>query len=277
MNMGMMSHSTPVGKVEKVEGHPLYKTWIAGLMSGDWGLSINYTIGEKSDTIIGATFSVSEIPADEKWIQSFGSKLYASIANPQSYTNGGVQTLKAYINQNVVATQPYQVVEGGYKIVVTPNFGATTLPVDTLLWNAEKGIYEGRSVIFSEEGLWTLYFKVLNAETNELIADGGDNGTDSNRFWKINVESGEETAIKQILNESDVKVYPTVTTGDVTVKIPVDAKVEVVNLNGQRLQSRTITGNTPLTLNLSDNGKGLYLISVKTVNGEVITRKVVVK
>jgi hypothetical protein len=276
MDMGMMKHSTPTGKVEKVDGQPLYKTWIAGLMDGDWELGFDYTIGENSGKISGAVFSVSGIPAGQKWIQSFGTKLYASIAYPQTYTDGGAQVLKAYINRNVVGTEPYQVVEGGYKIVVTPQFGTTTLPADTLLWKASKGIYEGKSVIFSEEGLWTLYFKALDATTNALIEGGGDNGTESNRFWKINVEHGD-TGNNPITGNLDVKVYPTITTGKVTVNVPVDAQVDVFSLSGQRLQSRAATGNTPLTLTLSNNGKGWYLISIKTVNGEVITRKVVLK
>jgi hypothetical protein len=277
MDMGM-SHSTPVGKVEKVEnveGQSLYTTWIAGLMGGDWELGFDYTIGEKSGTIEGTTFPVSKASAGQKGIQSFGAKLYASIAYPQSYIEGGAQVLKAYINRNVVGTEPYQIVEGGYKIVVTPNLDTTTLPADTLLWNAQKGIYEGQSVVFSEGGLWTLYFKVLDAQTNELIENGGDNGTESNRFWKINVKSGEATGIKPIINNSDVKVYPTFTTGVITVEAPVGAQVNVFSISGQRLQRRTATTHAPLTLNLT--GKGFYLINIQTIQGEVITRKVVVK
>jgi hypothetical protein len=38
-------HSTPVGKVEKVEGKALYKTWFSFLTSGTWSLGFNYTIG----------------------------------------------------------------------------------------------------------------------------------------------------------------------------------------------------------------------------------------
>ncbi|MDR0542447.1 MAG: T9SS type A sorting domain-containing protein, partial [Dysgonamonadaceae bacterium] len=275
MDMGSMSHSTPIGKVEKVEGQPLYKTWIAGLMDGDWELAFGYVIEGTPGKITGAAFAVTPNPEGVKWIQSFGTRLYASIAYPQSYTDEGAQVLQAYINRNEVGTEPYQIVEGGYKIVVTPNFGATTLPVDTLLWNAEKGIYEGNSVTFTEEGLWTLYFKVLDAATNELITGGGSDGTESNRFWKINVVDGSGAGIRQITGGSEVKVYPTLTQGDVTVEVPADATVNVFAINGERLQSHNAKAAAPLTLNISR--KGLYLINIQTVTGEVVTRKVIVK
>ncbi len=52
MDMGMMKHSSPVGKVEKVAGKALYRTWISFLMSssqgGSWSLSFDYTIGKGS-------------------------------------------------------------------------------------------------------------------------------------------------------------------------------------------------------------------------------------
>jgi len=41
---GLTKHSTPVGKIEKVDSI-LYKTWFSFLTSGTWSLSFNYTIG----------------------------------------------------------------------------------------------------------------------------------------------------------------------------------------------------------------------------------------
>jgi hypothetical protein len=271
MDMGTMSHSTPVGKVEKVNGKPLYKTWFAGLMDGDWELAFDYSIEETAGKIVGASLFVSEVPAGQKWIQSFNSKYYASIAYPQSYEKGS-QTLQAYINEKIVGTDPYLIVEGGYKIVVTPTFGTIVLPAVTLLWNVEKGIYEG-NVNFSEEGLSTLYFKILNAENDALVA--GDNGTDSNLKWIINVAYGGDTGIRQTITDSEVKVYPTLTQGDVTVLAPFDAKVSVISINGQGLQNSTVAANIPLHLNI--RGKGLYLINIQAANGEVITRKIIAK
>jgi hypothetical protein len=271
MDMGTMSHSTPVGKVEKVDGKPLYKTWFAGLMDGDWELAFDYSIEETAGKIAGASLFVSEIPAGQKWIQSFNSKYYASIAYPQSYAEGS-QTLQAYINEKIVGTDPYLIVEGAYKIVVTPTFGTTVLPSVTLLWNVEKGIYEG-NVNFSEEGLSTLYIKILNAENDALVA--GDNGTDSNLKWIINVACGDDTGIRQTLTDSEVKVYPTLTQGDVRVVAPANAVVNVISRNGQVLQSRNAIANVPLNLYIKE--KGLYLINIQTVNGEALTRKIIVK
>ncbi|GHU66744.1 hypothetical protein FACS189413_00270 [Bacteroidia bacterium] len=51
MNMGAMKHSTPIGKVEKVEGKALYKTWFSFLMAGSWILDINYTTNDLTEVI----------------------------------------------------------------------------------------------------------------------------------------------------------------------------------------------------------------------------------
>ncbi|MDR1938880.1 MAG: T9SS type A sorting domain-containing protein [Tannerellaceae bacterium] len=278
MPMSGNKHSTPVGKVTKVDGKPLHRTWFSflmytGQMNGSWSLDFDYSIGHETGKIAGAAPQVEPYPEGVKGIQSFNSKYYASIANPLSYV-GGAQTLQAYINENVVGTEPYQIVEGGYKIVLTPQYGTTVSPAVTLLWNTAKGIYEG-AVNFNEEGLWTLYFKVLDAHTDALVA--GANGTESTLTWKINVGSGGgvPSSISPVAAGTQVQVYPALTQGDVTVEVPIDATVSVFNLSGQRLLNSVAYAGTPLTLNLSRYSKGFYLISIRTASGETITRKVV--
>ena len=282
MDMGMSKHSTPVGKVEKADGKPLYKTWIAflmysGQMGGTWSLDFDYTIGVTSGKIIGAVPNVTDVPAGQKWIQAFNSVYYASLAYPQSYVDDD-QTLQVYINLRSDVLQPYQIVEGGYKFVVTPwmvdmGHGSETKPTVTLLWNAEKGVYEGESN-FGMEGDWRLYFKVLDAETDALVA--GADGAESTLYWDIVVKHNDGfSGIQPIDNGSEVKVYPTLTQGDVTVVVSVDATVNVFNSGGQHLQSHVAAAHTPLRLNIG--GKGLYLISIQAANGDAVTRKVIVR
>ncbi|KAA6300482.1 MAG: hypothetical protein EZS26_003372 [Candidatus Ordinivivax streblomastigis] len=191
MSMDMSKHSIPVGKVEKVNGKPLYKTWFAflmytGQMGGTWALDFDYTIGKTASKITGAVLSVIDVPTGQKWIQSFNSNYYASIAYPHSYVKGK-QTLSAYINRKIESTNPYLIEEGGYKIVVTPypeTIGHGTSPeTATLVWNAEKGIYEG-DVTFLTQGNRRLYLNILDTEGTPVA---GDNGTESTLYWDITV------------------------------------------------------------------------------------------
>ncbi|MDR2086173.1 MAG: T9SS type A sorting domain-containing protein [Dysgonamonadaceae bacterium] len=277
MDMGEHKHSTPVGAVEKVAGKPLYKTWFAflmysGQMGGTWALDFEYTIGETTGKIEGAVPQVEDYPAGQKWIQAFNSNYYASIAHPRSYAEG-LQTLQAYINERVTSTDPYPIVDGGYKIVVTPQQETTVLPAATLVWNDEKDVYEG-TVNFTSEGLWTLYLKVLDAGNDALVA--GADGVESALSWKINVSKGG-TGLQSIAGHSPVKVYPTISNGVFTVETATNADIDVFNLHGQRLQRHVASAGTPLPIDLSNYGKGRYLISVKTGSGEVVNRKVIVK
>ena len=189
----------------------------------------------------------------------------------------GDRLLQVYINLNADVLQPYQIVEGGYKIVVTPwmesmGHGSETRPTATLLWNAEKGVYEGEAN-FGMEGDWRLYFKVIDAETDAPVA--GADGIESALYWDIVVNCDDGSGIRPVGDGPDVKVYPTLTQGEVTVVAPFDATVGIVNLSGQRLQSRTAAAHTPLHLHIG--GKGLYLINIQAANGDAVTRKVIVK
>jgi hypothetical protein len=184
--------------------------------------------------------------------------------------------LQAYVNRRTDVLQPYLIVEGGYKIVVTPwmpdmNHGSEgNTPLE---WNAGKGIYEG-TVNFGMKGNWRLYIKVLDAETGVLVA--GDEGTASTLYWDVVIGSGG-TGINPIVTGLQALVYPTFTNGKVTVEVPVDAVISVISFSGQRLQLCVAYAGAPLTLDLSRYGQGLYLISIKTSGDRVTTHKVIVK
>jgi hypothetical protein len=280
MPMSGSKHSTPVGRVTKVDGKALYHTWFSflmytGQMNGAWSLDFDYSIGHATGKITGAAPQVEPYPANSKWIQAFNADYYLSVVSPLSLREGG-QTLQAYINKKTDVLQPYLIVEGGYKIVVTPwmvdmNHGSEgNTPLE---WNAGKGLYEG-TVNFGMEGHWRLYIQVLDVETGALVA--GDEGTASTLYWDVAVGSNG-TGIDPIAASPPAQVYPTITQGDVTVEVPVDATVSILNLSGQHLQSHAAYAGTPLTLNLSRYGKGFYLINIRPANGQVTTRKAIVK
>ena len=79
------THSTPVGKVEKVSGKALYKTWFGFLNNGNWSLSFTYTIGSSS-----TQSSVISVPVNSK------DNLIAS--SPVINKN-----VKSYIGKNIAS------------------------------------------------------------------------------------------------------------------------------------------------------------------------------
>ncbi|GEM_PF-2376316 len=70
-----------------------------------------------------------------------------------------------------------------------------------------------------------------------------------------------------------VAVYPTVTTGKVTVDTPANASVKVTDVSGRVLETAESTGKLELNLNYNN---GVYLIVVN-VEGTASTHKVVIK
>ena len=71
MDMGMMKHSTPIAnKFDQIESFPIYHTWVAPLMAGQWTLSFNYRIKDESGPLLGDTITVATAPEGQAWIKS---------------------------------------------------------------------------------------------------------------------------------------------------------------------------------------------------------------
>ena len=92
MDMGMMKHSTPIAnKLDQIESFPIYHTWVAPLMAGEWTLSFNYRIKDLKGTFSGGTITIEPTPNEQAWIKSFkwnDVTYYLTLAQPQDLKTG---------------------------------------------------------------------------------------------------------------------------------------------------------------------------------------------
>jgi hypothetical protein len=218
-----------------------------------------------------------KFPTESKWLQSFtyqDTSYYVSIAYPKELTVG-TQTIQAYINKKVDILQPFPVVTGGFKIEATPfmrSMGHGSSGNTALEWNAEGEVFEG-TLNFSMEGDWRINLKILDTTTDSLIAgaDIDHDGNGSTHFWDIYLE---KTQGLTELESNGIRVYPTVSTGEITVVAPKEAAITIVDSNGRTLKSYTTQGNIK-TINI-DALPGLYFVKVKT-NESSSVHKVIIK
>ena len=82
----------------------------------------------------------------------------------------------------------------------------------------------------------------------------------------------EETATE------DLSVYPNPSNGlfDITLKESTSGRVEVYNLNGQRLTRKLFTGST-INMDLKGFASSLYTVKVTTVDGVTMFTKIVIE
>ncbi|MDR1877439.1 MAG: FixH family protein [Flavobacteriaceae bacterium] len=270
MNMGSSKHSTPIGKVEKVEDKTLYKTWFSflmytGQMGGAWTLDFDYVIGGAAGKITEAVPTVDAYPAGVRWLHSFaynGKTYYVSLVSPQSL-GAGSQTVRAYINKRENLLLPYEIVEGGFRIEATPfmlSMGHGSNGNTPLIWDDEDGVYKG-TLNFSMQGDWRINLKIFDTEDN-LIAgtDIDSNGNGSTLFWDILID--KNLAITQIeIPTIKTAVYPTVSQGEFTITSTAEAKVKIIDFAGRTVASYRISeGSSNIRL---DAVNGVYLVVVE--------------
>jgi hypothetical protein len=289
MDMGMMVHSTPVGKVDKVDGTDFYKTWFSFLMPGDWTFGFDYNIkgttGQFAKTAI--PFSVNSYPtgATHKWLTNFqydddgdGTKsyFYVSLVSPQSLVVGS-QTIKAYINKRVALADPYPVANKVFKIVQIPvmrSMGHSSHGNTDFVWNAVDSVYSA-TTNFSMEGDWRINLAIYDAVADTLIAGtniGTDYETSSSVNWDIYLDLNAGTVAQT--NENSVTVYPTISNGEFNIITLEKGFIKLLDSTGKILKSynstigiNTINANVP---------SGLYFITVDEA-GKQSTYKVIVR
>ncbi len=123
---------------------------------------------------------------------------------------------------------------------------------------------------FTMRGLWQTgkYFNLDSSNPGSYIY--ADKGTGT--YWKLR-DAGNNTAIDPIYAEkSEVKVFPTFTSGTVVVSTPSNASIQVMDIFGRVLDSYNSSGTLTLDMDYMD---GIYLVSVYT--GTVNTFKVILK
>ena len=187
MDMGMMQHSTPIAnQFDQIESFPIYHTWVAPLMAGEWALPFSYRIKDESGTLSGGQITVDAAPEGQAWIKSFkwnGATYYLILASPQDLLTG-VNTVRAYISKKADdATQPYLPASEVFTIDIyptMPDMGNHTSPNNEPLTLQEDGSYQGK-LNLTMTGIWDIHLHVKDAAGNTVA--GGEEL--SELYWTI--------------------------------------------------------------------------------------------
>ncbi|MFT4071250.1 MAG: T9SS type A sorting domain-containing protein [Dysgonamonadaceae bacterium] len=289
MSMGMMSHSTPVGKVEKVEDKALYKTWFSFLMPGEWTFGFDYTIkgttGQFAKTDIPVTVNSYPTGATYKWLTNFqydddgdGNKsyFYVSLVSPQDLAIGS-QTVKAYVNKRATIENPFAIAERKFKIVQIPvmrSMGHSSEGNTNFAWNASDSSYSATTNLFME-GDWRINLAVYDAVADTLIAGtniGTDYATSSSVYWDIYLDN--TSGINHQSTSNVNVVYPTVSSGEVNVVTANSSTIKLFDIAGKSLASYAASAGTN-TIHM-DVPSGLYLILVND-GGQLSSHKIIIK
>lgn len=189
MDMGMMKHSTPIAnKFDQIESFPIYHTWVAPLMAGEWTLSFSYRIKDLTGTFLGGTLAIEVAPSEQVWIKSFkwnDVTYYLTLASPQDLKTG-INTVNAYISKKGDdATQPYLPASETFTIDIyptMPDMGNHTSPNNESLTRQDDGSYQGK-LNLTMTGVWDIHLNVKDATGNTVA--GGEELSDL--YWTISI------------------------------------------------------------------------------------------
>ena len=87
-------------------------------------------------------------------------------------------------------------------------------------------------------------------------------------------------SVNELSNQTNFNVYPNPNNGlfNITVsKSDVDQKIEIKNILGQIVYSKFATHSTTNNINLSGLKKGVYSISLSSVNGITPAKKIIIQ
>lgn len=114
-----------------------------------------------------------------------------------------------------------------------------------------------------EPGLY--YYRIIAFYQNDCHSD----------FVQIDVDIYDYTGVDENI-AGDVMIYPNPTSGLVSIKAEAMRQVSVVNVMGQVLMTQTVD-NDEVTIDMSAFENGMYLVSIKTENGNVVKRLNVIR
>lgn len=189
MDMGMMVHSTPIAdKYDQIESYPIFHTWVAPLMAGEWTLPISYRIKDLSGTLPGAPVTIDPTPGGQVWLKSFkwnDQTYYLVLSNPQDLKTG-VNKVSAYVSKKGDnSALPYLPPTEVFTIDIyptMPDMGNHTSPNNEALQPQDDGSYQGK-LNLTMTGVWDIYLHVKDASGKTVAGGEGL----SELYWTISI------------------------------------------------------------------------------------------
>lgn len=189
MDMGMMKHSTPIAnQFDQIESFPIFHTWVAPLMAGEWTMPFSYRIKDINGSLSGEIITIESAPSGQVWIKSFkwnDVTYYLTLARPQDLKTG-VNIISAYISKKGDdGTLPYLPASEVFTIDIyptMPDMGNHTSPNNESLKLQEDGSYQGK-LNLTMTGVWDIHLHVKDADGNTVA--GGEELSDL--YWTISI------------------------------------------------------------------------------------------
>jgi hypothetical protein len=198
-SMNNMQHSTPTGRVEQIDGVPVYHSWLSFLMptntgsNNAWSLSFSYQIRDSAGTISNQPLYVKDLSTGLSYLKSFkynGDTYFLSLVNPKNFVTG-VNTIKVYISKkSSVITTPYALASEQFTIEITPtmpDMGNHTSPNnEALTLSTDSSTYTGK-INFTMTGLWNIHLVVKTLDRTVIAGGDNDDSGYSNLYWTVNI------------------------------------------------------------------------------------------
>ena len=189
MDMGMMVHSTPIAdKYDQIESYPIFHTWVAPLMAGEWTLPISYRIKDLSGTLPGAPVTIDPTPGGQVWLKSFkwnDQTYYLVLSNPLDLKTG-VNKVSAYVSKKGDnSALPYLPSTEVFTIDIyptMPDMGNHTSPNNEALQPQDDGSYQGK-LNLTMTGVWDIHLHVKDASGKTVAGGEGL----SELYWTISI------------------------------------------------------------------------------------------
>lgn len=172
--------------------------------------------------------------------------------------------------------------DGGYAEFTVPDAGSVTIAIKGKSTGADRivNIFRNGLLIESFSGLdanncATFYEETYRDESVIYRVEGGDSeSTKPVVITSIQVDKySAETTDNEMVNVlNHVDIYPTATNSYVHVRVNQETdfiKVQVFDLSGRLVISKSTIGSQEMQLNMSTVSKGLYILNVTYRNGNI--------
>lgn len=98
-----------------------------------------------------------------------------------------------------------------------------------------------------------------------------------NTIETLRANSGSTLSVTTFPNNLDLQIYPNPSSGKVNILSNKNVLVEIININGQKLVSKSFLNSPNITtVDLTGTSKGIYLLKL-TIDKEIIIKKIIIK